>query len=469
MDPGDETATYTNAVLYPMYESLAQFTQQLGIEPCLAAAWRPNERGTEWIVSLRQGVRFHDGTTFDAAAVVASIDRLLDPKRGLAAASSFRSVIRGVEAINASTVKFTLKRPYSAFPALLTIAKIVSPTEDRKRDLGRRAVGTGPYRFAEWKTGEYVLETRYEEYWGPKPPFGQLKWIWSTEPALMNMSVLAGEADIVNPLPPIFAEALQRSRRVSLLKGQEAAVFWIALNTKLKPLDDLRVRRALNYGTDRTSLIASQLRGYGRSANSPLAPSDFGYDGNIPGYDFDPAKARSLLREAGYGSGFTLNIAVQDSQTNVVEAIQGMWANIGVTLNIRQMETGVFAQSIFGSPQEKAAVGLHCMFASWVSADLDPENQLGPLYRSTSWSPAGANLGFYRNRAVDELLDRAAAELNSDARQALYSQAQRLIVNDAPHVLLYYSRDLAARRSSLSGFWLFPGGEVEPNRIRSRQ
>jgi glutathione transport system substrate-binding protein len=194
-----------------------------------------------------------------------------------------------------------------------------------------------------------------------------------------------------------------------------------------------------------------------------LSPVDFGYDSRIAPYGFDPQKARSLLAEAGYADGFTLNIAVQESQINIIQAIQGMWANINVGLNIRRMETGVFAQAIFGSPEQKAAQDLQCVFASWASASLDPENQLGPLYRTQSWSPSGANLGFYSNRQLDRLLDDAAAELDSEKRKGFYSQAQRMITDDAPHVFLYYSTDLAARKHMLQHFWLFPGGEIEPD------
>lgn len=461
MDPADHTATYTTAVLDPMYEALTEFDENLHIRPSLATSWSADNTGSSWTVKIRTGVRFHDGTPLTSRAVIASFKRLLDPKRGLAGATTFRRAVWDVSVVDDQTVRFTLKRPSATFPNLLAIEKIVSPTEDRIGDLGRNAVGTGPYRFVEWKTGEYVLEARNEQYWGPKPSFKQLKWIWTTEPALMNMALLAGEVDLVNPLPPMFAEALQHESRISLLKGQSAAVFWIALDTLVKPLDDVRVRQALNYAVDRKNLIASQLRGYGIPAASPLAPADGSYDPAIHGYPFDLAKARSLLAAAGYANGFSLNMAVQESQSNIAQAVAGMWSQLGVTLNIHQLETGVFAQTIFGDPQQKIASNTQCVLASWTSANLDPEAQLGPLYRTQSWSPKGANLGFYSNRKLDRLLDEAASELDPAKRDQLYSTAQQIISDDAPHVLLYYARDLAARRSGLQGFWLFPGGQVE--------
>ncbi len=461
MDPADHTATYTTAVLDPMYEGLTSFDEQLQIQPQLATAWSSNASGDVWTVSIRKGVFFHDGTGLDAKAVEESFERLLDPKRGLAGAGPIRRAIASVSQLDESTVRFRLTQPSASFPRILALAKIVSPAAERAGELGRHAVGTGPFQFAEWKTGEYVLEKRNERYWGGKPKIEQLKWLWTTEPALMNMALLAGEVDMVNPLPPVFAEALQRDGRISLVSGGSAAVFWIALNTKAKPLDDVRVRQALNYATDRQSLIASQLRGYGTPANSPLAPADEGYDPGVKGYSYDPEKARALLIAAGYPTGFALNIAAQESQANIVQAVAGMWEKVGVALHIRQMESGVFSQVIFGDPAQKAAADIQCVFASWTSSNLDPERQLGPLYRTESWSPGGANLGFYSNHKLDLLLDQAAAELDASRRNGLYSEAQTIISRDAPHVLLYYARDVAARRRQQKGFWLFPGGQIE--------
>ena len=261
----------------------------------------------------------------------------------------------------------------------------------------------------------------------------------------MNMSVLAGAADIVNPLPPIFAEAFSRNRKVDRHSGKRSQGFWVALNTKTKPLDDIRVRQALNYATDREALVRTQITRLRDSGKFALAPADFAYDPQAKGYPYDPERAKPLLAKAGYGNGFTLKIAVQEIDAELVEALQGMWAKVHVNLEIDQMENGVFSQAIFGSPQQKAEQGIDCVFASWASENTDPDYQLGPLYRSRPWSPAGANLGFYSNPHLDVLLESAAAELNREKRKALYRQAQQIISDDAPHVLLYYARDIAAR------------------------
>ncbi|MBE7157524.1 MAG: glycosyl transferase [Rhodospirillales bacterium] len=463
MDPLNHTATYTTAVLDPMYEALTGFNQQLQIVPVLGTEWHANTAGTQWTVHLRRGVQFHDGTSLTPATALPSFTRLLDPKRGLAGSTTFRAVVQSVTACGSNDLCFALKTPFAAFASLLAITPLVSPAAEKARTLDGHAVGTGPYRFVEWRTGEHVLEARNDHYWGPKAPFERLRWLWSTESALMNMTLLAREVDVVNPLPPVFAEALRRNRKIHLLEGKSLATYWIALNTQQKPLNDVRVRRALNYATDRDALVHSQLRGYGVPANSPLAPAEFGYDATLQGYPYNPTKAKQLLKECGLESGFTINVAAQEGQVNIVEALAGMWEQIGVHLHIEQMETGVFAGAIFGTPEDKRKAALGGMFASWASQNLDPDHQLGPLYRTENWAPGGANLGFYSNRNLDRLLDQAKAELNDTKRRKLYAQAQQIISNDAPHVLLYYSKDLAAERAGLGQPWLFPGGQLELN------
>jgi glutathione transport system substrate-binding protein len=461
MDPADHTATYTTAVLNPMYEGLTRFNQQLQLTPALATEWHSSADGMLWTFKLRSNVRFHDGSPFNAAAVVSSFQRMLDVKRGLAGSTSIRRSVESVRALDQSTVVFRLNAPFATFPNLLATTSIVSPKADHDGYLSRHAVGTGPYRFAEWKTGEYVREVRNEDYWGRKLRPTELRWMWTTEPALMNMAILAGEVDLVNPLPAIFADALQHDRKIRLMQRVSAAVFWVALNTKYKPLSDVRVRRALNYATDRVNLVRSQLRGYGQPANSSLAPAVANYAADTKGYSYDPEKARALLTAAGYADGFQLNIAVQESQVNFAEALQGMWAQVHVSLAIQQLETGVFSQTIFGSPEQKAATRTDSVFASWSSPTLDAERQLGPLFRTKSWSPAGANLGFYSNPKLDKLLDLATAELDLQKQKALYQEAQQILSDDAPDVALYYALDLAATRGDLSDLWLFPGGQIE--------
>ena len=462
MDPANQTATYTAAVLYPMYEGLVRNNQANQIVPDLATSWSANANGTEWTFHIRPGVTFHDGTKLDAQGVKANFDRLIDKTAGLAGAGRFQSVIQSVSVVDPLTVKFTLYKPYAPFLGLLaeSQASLVSPAAIGKGTLDKQADGTGPYQFVEWKTGDHVLMKRYPGYWGTEPSVDELKWTWSSEQAVMTMSVQSNSAQVVNPLPPVFAKSLESDKSVDVMTTPGSAVYWVALNVKLKPLDDVRVRQALNYATDKKALVSSLLHGYGTPANSPLAPADFGYDASLTGYPYNLAKAKELLKEAGYPNGFSMSIDVQSAETNLAEALQGMWSKIGVDLKVNQMESGVWTTAAFGDPSQKAKQKTYSVLASWSTSTLDGDGQLTPLYATDSWAPKSANLGFYSNSKLDTILQQAASTTDNAQRKQLYDQAQQIINQDAPMVILYYATAVAAKRANIGNIGLDPGSEL---------
>lgn len=462
MDPGDQTATFTAAVLDPMYEGLLRRNAELKLEPALATEWSSDASGLVWTFKLRPGVTFHDGTPFNAEAVVKNFERHLDTKRGLAASGRVRAVLAGIKAVDAMTVEFTLKGPYPAFLALLTTGPclIVSPKADAAGTVGRAAVGTGPYKLVEYKTGEFVLMDKFPGYWGKPGGTDQIKWTWSAEQSVLNMAMQSGDADVVNPLPPIFAKAVEANPKLRLSNTDGSAVFWVSLNTKLKPLDDVRVRQALNFATDKPALVQAIMTGFAKPANSPLAPVAPGYDAALNPYPYDLAKAKDLLKQAGLPDGFSMSVAVQEPEARIAEVLQGMWAKAGVKLDVRKMESGVWSKAAFGKPEEKEAAGLGSVLASWSSGVNGADLQLRPLYHSANWSPTSANLGFYASPVVDGLIDKAASTLDESARNAIYGEAQKVINTDAPHVLLYYKKDLYAARADIKDLWVVPGGQI---------
>ncbi len=462
MDPADHTASFTAAVLEPMYDPLIRRDQDLKLQPALATEWSVDSAGTIWRFKLRSGVMFHDGTPFDADAVVATFRRHLDPAHGLAASGRIRPLLDSVQAIDPATVEFHLKKPYPAFLALLATnpCLIVSPKAAAAGTLGRAAVGTGAYRFVEWKSGEYVMQAKNPDYWGDKTGVDQLRWTWTAETSVLNMAVQTGDADVVNPLPAIFAAGVKANPELKLLQTAGAAVFWVALNTKLKPLDDVRVRQALNYATNRAQLVQAILSGYGKPANSPLSPATPGYDAKLDPYPYDPDKAKQLLAAAGVAEGFAMSTAVQEPDAPIAEALQAMWAKIGVKLQVRRLETGVWVKAAFATPEQKAKDDLGSVLTSWSGGAFNADLQLRPLYDSASAAPAGANLGFFDDPKLDTLIDQAASAPELAQRDSLYDQAQILVNEQAPHVLLYYRADLVAVRADVSGVWVLPGGEV---------
>ncbi len=459
MDPANHTATYTGALLYPMYETLVEFDENMEVVPALATEWQHSEDGTEWTFTLRQGVAFHDGTPFNANAVKATFDRVINPENGLASYGRFSAVINRVEVINDFTVKFYLNDPYPAFTRFITMsgASIISPKAiaELGADLAHEAVGTGPYKFVKWVSGERVVMERNTKYWRGTPEVEQLVWKWSPEHSVMSMAIQTGEVDVVFPVPPAYAVSLGKIPSVVVQASPSNRVLWLALNTLYKPLSDARVRQALNYATDREGLVKSIMWGHGKPANSPVGPSDFGYDPACPASPYNIEKAKELLAEAGYGKGFNLSITVQEAEAPIAEALQGMWAKIGVNVIVDLKEYGLWADVVFSPPDKNPT---QSVIASWAAGTYDADMILTPLFHTKNWAPTGANLGFYSNTRVDELLNQGASETDPVARMRIYSEAQRIIHDEGAHVSLYYVSNLVAMQKNVRNVWVQAGG-----------
>ncbi|MGM0603018.1 MAG: ABC transporter substrate-binding protein [Bacillota bacterium] len=456
MDPSNHSAGYTMAVLYPMYETLTMFNDDMEVVPSLATYWETSEDGTEWTYQIREGVKFHDGSELNAEVVKASFDRLLNPDNGLSTRSRFAGVVESVEVINDYTVRFNLGKPYPAFHHLTSMhsGAIMSPKAMEKGNefLARNVVGTGPYKFVEWVSGERVVMEKNENYWKDNSDsVEKMIFKWSSEKSVRVMALQSGEVDVIFPVPPAYAKVIENAPNLKLYEEPSDKTLWLALNTLHEPLDNVKVRQALNYATDREAMIKSLLFGHGTVANSPMGPVSFGYDPETPAYEYDLEKAKELLKEAGYEDGFTLPIAVQEAEANIAEALQGMWSDIGVEVEVNRMEYGLWADEVFSAPENNKG---YSVIASWAASLLDADGFLTPLFHTDSFAPAGANLGFYSNEKVDSLLDEAARTVDPDKRLELYSEAQRIIQDEGAHVSLYYANSLAGMNEKVKNVWM---------------
>jgi len=461
MDPANHTATLTAAILRPMYEGLVRPLSHGPPAPLLATSWTAASDALTWTFQLRGGVRFHDGAAMDASAVASSFQRLIDPNAALAGAGKFQPLIGAVAAAGPLTVQFRLKKPYADFLTLLAAnqASVVSPAAVRSGRIERVAGGTGPFAFARWASEDYVEQRRNRGYWGPPARAEALRWTWSSEPSVLYMALRTGDADIATPLSPVFARRTAANPALSLAHQSGTAFFWIALNTRLAPFDDVRVRQALNYATDRAALVAGLLGGYGQPAAAPLASVTPFVRPDPEHVRFDPGLARRLLAEAGHARGVRIGVAIQDDDELLAEALQAMWAEVGVDLDIRRLEGGVYAATAFAPPAAKAADGIGGVLSSW-SSGVVPDLQLRPLFASASAAPAGANLGFFSDPAIDRLIDAAAGASDLAERGRLYAAAQRDLIAAAPAVLLYTRDDLVGARRGVTGVEVLPGGEL---------
>ncbi|RME46160.1 MAG: ABC transporter substrate-binding protein [Chloroflexi bacterium] len=436
------TTTVANMVEY-MAETLIVTDKEGNVKPQLATSWEVSDDSLEYTLHLREGVTFHDGTPMDAEAVKWNLDRVLDPNVKVAIRSPFTS-IEEVEVVDPLTVRLHLSKPFAPLLSsfALETAAIISPAsvdlEGNSYENITRPVGTGPYKFKERVKGERIVVTRNENYWGEQPYYDEVVFRIVPEAATRESLLLAGQVDLII-LPPISdLPALQENPDVKVLLAPSDRTIFIAMNTTDEILSDVRVRQALNYAVDKQEIIDSVLFGAAEPLDAPMASSLFGYCPQQP-YEYNPEKAKQLLKEAG-AENIELNFIaptgryVQDFQA--AQAIAGYLAEVGVKTSPQTMDWPSYVAAIL-TPADENTQDLH--FLGWAPSYLDAAQQM-VQFDSSQAPPNGLETTFYKNPKVDELINAAGQETDPAKRKELYCQASEIIWNEAPWIFLWVQR-----------------------------
>jgi peptide/nickel transport system substrate-binding protein len=436
-DPaGGTTTTVANMADYAL-ETLTKLDSDGKLQPGLASSWDLSADGLTATLKLRTGVRFQDGTPFNAAAVKFTLDRVLDPAVTVPTRSAFKPISK-VEAVDDGTVRITLSKPYPPlFDALsTTTAAIVSPASiDKQGNAYKRIehpIGTGPYAFDSYKKGDRVTFKRYADYWGEKPYYETVVFRIVPEAASRESLLLAGQADMII-LPPVSdLRRLDTGKTKVLLAPSDRSIF---IQIKTPRITDVRVRQALNYAVDKQAMIKTLLFGAGDILDAPMSNKLNGYC-RTGSYDYDPAKARSLLQQAGV-TNLTLSMGtptgryLQDAE--VAQSIVSYLHDVGVTANLETMDWASYiAQTSAPLTQQKFDIHL----LGWAPQFLDASFQM-QQFESSNHPPAGLASSFYQNPDVDSLVKQASLEVDKAKRDKLYCDASKIIWTDAPWIFLW--------------------------------
>ena len=441
LDPVQLTTTTVANVLDYMAETLTTIDQNGKLLPMLAKSWDISADGLTYTFKLQEGVKFHDGQTLNAAAVKANLDRLLDPDIKVTQRSSFLA-IKSVEAVDATTVKITLKNTYP--PLLLALSQttiaILSPASIDKAGPNYKnvtqPVGTGPYVFKEYTKSSQVVVTKNANYWGKKPYYDTVTVRIVPEAATRESLLLANQVDAII-LPPISdVPALQKNSAVKVLIAPSNRIVYIGLNNTVKPLDNPKVRQAFNYAVNKEEILKTILFGAGFALDAPIASSLFGYC-KTGSYDYNPEKAKALLKDAGVTTPLKLSFIsptgryVQDFQAS--QAIAGYLKDVGIEAELKTMDWPSYVATIT-KPQAENTTNLHLL--GWASGFLDA-SQAMPIYRSDQIVPKGLATSFYSNAKVDAMINAADIEPDEKKRAQMYCDINKIVWDEAPMILLW--------------------------------
>ena len=465
LDPGQVTDINTMNVLVQMYDTLVKWDADGNLVPSLATKWAQSADGLKYTFTLRSDVKFSDGAKLTAKDVAYSFNRMLQDKAPGAQfgpypfGKFFFGSVSAVEAVNPDTVQFQLSSPNGGLLQALTTptAEIVNSAAAQQAGKGFAQVGggSGPFMLARWQRGTQLVLKPNPNYWGTKPSLQQISWVPVTDASQRVTNLQAGTADLsINPQPASVPKLEKSGYTVATATGPH--VWWIGLNASKPPLNNVKVRQAMNFAIDREAIVNGLLYGTAVPANQPIGEGQPGHAKGAEQYKYNPAKAKDLLRQAGYPNGFSVNLFVTTSGSGMQEpvamgtAVQAYLAAVGIKVKIQEFDWGTFLSKVGAGAQKS---GMDMWELSWMNAAVDPSLILGPLLTKSSWPP-GFNSGFYSDPEVDKTVAKALAEKDQGTRMALYEKASLLINQDAPWIFIDNGKAVFAHNKSVQGLKL---------------
>jgi peptide/nickel transport system substrate-binding protein len=441
-EPQQTTETSSTGVRVNLYDPLVWVeNQKWEIIPWLASKWDISDDGLTYTFTLiDKPVKFHDGTTLTTDAVKKTFDRLLTENKATAAGIDFVGILQTVDVVDDKTVKFTLGAPFAPFMTRMgyNAAAIMSPDAIDKygKDYGSHAIGTGPYKFVEYRKGDHATFEKNPDYWNGDVYYDKMIYKIVPEDASRSTLVQTGEAQVADRIPPVLAKALEGNQNAGIRIDKTSRYVFMLLNTTRAPFNNVKARQAVNYGVDNKSLVDNILKGYGEVPDAPI-PSVAQYYKKQEPYTYDVDKAKSLLQEAGVKSGTPLTIWTPQGRyvgdKDIATAVQGMMKDLGFDPQVQVFgDFPTYLNQLNKFDCDMAILG-------WVSPD--PDVGLNNVY-SGKLAGKFPNNGGYKNDKVDELLDKAVQSTSEDERADLYGQAQTLIWQDAPVVWLDWQQNL---------------------------
>lgn len=466
LDPYDANDTISQAVAKTFYEGLFSFDKDMKLINVLAASYTSSKDGLVYTIKLRSGVKFHDGTPFDAAAVKVNFDRVRNPDNKLKRYRLY-SMLAKTEVVDAQTVRFTLNEPFSAFINTLAhpASVMISPAALQKygKEISLHPVGTGPFEFVEWKQPDYVRGKKFAGYWRKGyPKVDGIVWKAVLDNNTRTVVMETGEANFAFRIAPEQAAVLQSKPNIAVEATPSIVTRFLTMNELHKPFDNIKVRQAINYAINKDALVKVAFSGYAVPAVSAV-PLGVEYATKLGPWPYDPAKARALLKEAGYPNGFESELWSAYNNTTaqkVIQFVQQQLAQVGIKVTVRALETGENVQKVLGASDPKTAP-VKLYYAGWSSSTGEADWALRPLLASQSWPPNLFNVGYYKNDQVDADIADALKTTDRAKKANLYADAQKRIWDDAAWAFLVTEKNLSARSKNISGIYIMPDASFE--------
>ncbi|MCL5067874.1 MAG: ABC transporter substrate-binding protein [Thaumarchaeota archaeon] len=465
LDPPDSNNPDNLNLDLAIYDNLVRFNENMQIIPDLATSWTLSANQTTWTFQLRQNVRFSDGTPLNATAVKINLDRDRNASSGLSHSSLF-TMISAVNVLSTYSISITTSYPFAALLNNLAHPSggIISPVALSKwgKSVSAHPDGSGPWEVQSLSPSSEVDLVRNPYYWGNVTNVNQIRVMVVPDSSTRLSMLQSGQADVVEGVPPSSATSITSAAGLKLVVTPSELERYVGFNVNVKPFNDVRVRQALNYAVNRSALIQVVYDGYAQKPTSPAAPNVTGYSAVTPFYNYNPTLAKQLLAEAGYPNGFNATMITGNSQTSILlaQAVQSMFAAVGVHVSIQSYPFGTEIGKLTTS-ENQSQTQLYML--RWFPSSGDAYWVLWPLFNTAAFPPAGYNYGFFSNATIDNVINKGLNTING--RQAYFTQAQDMIVQQAPWVFLVVEDQLTGMQQSVTGVQIWPANTIYFNNI----
>ncbi|KYP79615.1 ABC transporter substrate-binding protein [Ferroacidibacillus organovorans] len=453
LDPSLSSALVDRQVMVNIYDSLFTINAAGKLQNDLATGAVISKNGLTYTITLRKGVKFQDGTPFNATAVKFNLERdmlKISPRH------SSLSLISKVTVDGPYKLTIQLSKPFSPLLNVLSgrAGMMVSPTAVKKEGANflNHPVGTGPYEYVSRVIGSSITLVKNPHYWMKGlPHFQKVVYKIFTDPNVELLNLQSNEVQIIDTVPPQQIATLAKTPGYTVINKPSFGYQGVYLNVKAKPFTNLFVREAVNYAINRQALVNAVLKGSASPGYSPFGASSPAYrkaEDTPP--NVNPAQIRALLKRGGEAHGFTFTMQTANSPINVqlAEVMQAMLQPYGIKMNIQQLDFGTLLNNSSDGNFQALALG-------W-SGRLDPDQNIYSFY----YTGAPLNSSNYSNPQVDALLNQARTVSNMTQRANLYERAVAIINHDSPYIFLYHPNNVLAFNSSIHGFNYVPDGLI---------
>jgi|TARA_R110002072_G_scaffold4706_15_gene32933 peptide/nickel transport system substrate-binding protein len=480
IDPHYHNLGPNNASRRHVFESLMEMDANQNLQPGLAVSWTPTDDST-WEIKLRQGVKFHDGTTFDAADVIYTIQRIPNVPNSPSSFTIYTKSIESIEAKDPYTLIIKTPGPRPLLPVELSNLGIISketseaavagykakggeaPDWPKTEDFnnGKLAIGTGPYKFVEFVRGDRLVYEANDDYWGGRPEWDHvvLKPIPSDGPRVA--ALLAGDVDMIGKPPTQDIEQLKANENINIVTGLSNRVIYLHFDhqqeptpgvnggTGKNPFKDVRVRQAVSKAINREAIVARIMGGIAQPAGQLLPPGMFGSNPDLKVEKYDPEGAKKLLAEAGYPDGFTLVLGTPNDRyindEKIAQAVAQMLSRVGIKTTV-----DASTKSVFFKRRNKYEFSFY--MAGWGSGTGEMSSPLRALVatRDKDRGYGGTNRGRYSNAKLDGLIEQALQTVDEKAREKLLMEASKVAMEDYAILPLHYEVTPWALRKGLT-------------------